>query len=505
VLEDLKVSSHPETKTAVAEAVQTIESKLASTMAFQDASPGRSVDVAVQDTRTPEQAAKAYVAQEVSRWEQVLSERVSPPNVEYVWPDSRPDPLAWLSAMLEVSKYLSAAATLNDPVQGWIADLNLSRRDLATAQDLTALQIPVGLFSPRECVAILQTTLFEAGFQFDNMVPAWFRTTVSKVSPGFVQEAVGDVMRLLAVELIEWRQMLVGAKFKIRPGLNVRDESGRPSILEYHAEDADGDLLMTDYEFGLLGRNYVLRLRQTGLRPARSTEGSSVGEPISKRRQYHPPREKDLLASLPSTLPPSSTSRDASVQDDRPSSSLDADTVPSQVGTTDGASYATTTSGSYTSRNSSSGSSSATLGYSAGSHMPYAGPMVMTAQAGGVDVGGDMGFYITQEPVPERKVKVEVDQDDVEMKPLLARRHPGRVRPGLAGSIETLNGSLRRASRTLEVMSSVLADMPVDTTVRPSGPRSIDRRRVVQVAPVVQACRSGLDDRVPPRYQALLS
>jgi len=366
---------------------------------------------------TPDQAAKAYVAQQVSRWEQVRSERVSPPNVEYVWPDSRSDPLAWLSAMLEVSKDLSAAATPNDFVQAWIADLNLSRRDLATAQDLTALQIPVGLFSPRECVAILQTTLFEAGFQFDNLVPAWFRMMASKVSPGVVREAVGDVMRLLAAELIEWRQMLVEAKFKIRPGLNARYESGRPPILEYHAEDADGDLLMTDYEFGLLGRNYVLRLRQTGLRPARSTEGSSVGEPSSKRRQYHPPREKDLLASLPSTLPPSSTSRDASAQDDRTSSNLDADTVPSQVGTTDGASYATTTSGSSTSRNSSSGSSSVTLGYSAGSHMPYAGPMVMTAQAGGVDAGGDMGFHITQEPVPERKVKLEVDQDDVEMKP----------------------------------------------------------------------------------------
>jgi hypothetical protein len=330
VLEDLKVSSHPETKSAAAEAAQTIESKPASTMAVQDASPGRAVEVAVQDARTPEQAAKAFVAQQVSRWEQVRSESVSPPNVEYVWPDSRPDPLAWLSAMLEVSKYLSAAATLNDSVQGWIADLNLSRRDLATAQDLTALQLPVGLFSPRECVAILQTTLFEAGFQFDNPVPAWFRATASKVSPGIVQKAVGDVMRLLAVELIEWRQMLVGAKFKIRPWLNARDESGRPPILEYHAEDADGDLLMTDYEFGLLGRNYVLHLRQTGLRPARSTEGSSVGEPSSERRQYHPPREKDLLASLPSTLPPSSTSRDASVQDDRTSSNLDADTVPSK-------------------------------------------------------------------------------------------------------------------------------------------------------------------------------
>jgi hypothetical protein len=182
VLEDLKVSSHPETKTAVAEAVQTIESKLASTMAVQDASPGRSVDVAVQDARTPEQAAKAYVVQQVSRWEQVRSERVSPPNVEYVWPDSRPDPLAWLSAMLEVSKYLSAAATLNDPVQGWIADLNLSRRDLATAQDLTALQIPVGLFSPRECVAIWRLRFLRLDFSSTT----WSRHGSGRRRPRFL-------------------------------------------------------------------------------------------------------------------------------------------------------------------------------------------------------------------------------------------------------------------------------------------------------------------------------
>jgi len=31
-------------------------------MAVQDASPGRAVEVAVQDALTPEQAAKAYVA-----------------------------------------------------------------------------------------------------------------------------------------------------------------------------------------------------------------------------------------------------------------------------------------------------------------------------------------------------------------------------------------------------------------------------------------------------------
>jgi hypothetical protein len=62
VLEDLKVSSHPETKIAAAKAAQTIESKPASMMAVQDARPGRAVEVAVQDALTPEQAAKAYVA-----------------------------------------------------------------------------------------------------------------------------------------------------------------------------------------------------------------------------------------------------------------------------------------------------------------------------------------------------------------------------------------------------------------------------------------------------------
>jgi hypothetical protein len=68
------------------------------------------------------------------------------------------------------------------------------------------------MFSLRECVAILQTTLFEAGFQFDKLVPVWFRTMAFKVSPEFMRKAVEDVRQLLAVELIEWRQMMVGAK-----------------------------------------------------------------------------------------------------------------------------------------------------------------------------------------------------------------------------------------------------------------------------------------------------
>ncbi|GMF48425.1 unnamed protein product [Phytophthora fragariaefolia] len=280
--------------------------------------------------------------------------------------------------MLEVSKFLNDRATLNDPVQAWITELTLSRRDLDLAQDLTAVQIPVELCTPRECFAILQTLLFEAGFHVDNLIPEWFRTAASRVMADSVRESGRHMLRLLAVELIEWPQLVVGAKFKIVPNLGVQEVPGRPPILEYHAEDTEGDLLRTDHEFDLLDRYYVLSLRMTGLRPVRSSEGSSTGEPNSKRR-----------------VEP--------IQGARTSSSQDADTHPSQVDTTDGSSLVATTFASYAPRNSSSGSSSAALGYSAETHMPYAGygPMGISAQAsGGVVGGGEVGFYVTKETIP---------------------------------------------------------------------------------------------------------
>ncbi|GMF51338.1 unnamed protein product [Phytophthora fragariaefolia] len=141
--------------------------------------------------------------------------------VEYVWPEYHPDSLPWLSAMLEVSKFLDDRTTLNDPVQSWITELNLSQRDLALARDLTAVQVPVELCTARECVAILQTLLMEAGFQFDNLIPEWFRTAASRVMVNSVRESVRNMLRLLAVEQIEWRQLVVGAKFKIVPSLDA--------------------------------------------------------------------------------------------------------------------------------------------------------------------------------------------------------------------------------------------------------------------------------------------
>ncbi|EGZ24380.1 hypothetical protein PHYSODRAFT_325503 [Phytophthora sojae] len=333
--------------------------------------------------------------------------------------------------MLTTSRYLSARALLEDQDGGWIAELRLDRRDLSTAQDLMAVQVPVQMLTPRKCMAILQALLFEAGFRFDNLVPVWFRTRAAKVAPAKLRVVIQDVLRLLALELVEWRSFAVGATFKIIPVLKTQasetPESEQASIQDYHAEDQDGDLLMTEYDLGLLGGEYVLRLKRTGLRPARSPGGSSDGEPEPKRQQHHPARPP--RASLPSTSNPSelpsprTSSRSDVVQVEKTAPIQEyatSDPVPSLVGTSRSpeASLYGTTSGSNPSRNSSASSSSIGLGFSAGADMPPPtyGPMTMWIQAGrpGFAVGGGaVGYYVTQRVVSKRAV--EVDQDDVEM------------------------------------------------------------------------------------------
>ncbi|KAF1788894.1 hypothetical protein GQ600_213 [Phytophthora cactorum] len=97
-------------------------------------------------------------------------------------------------------------------------------------------------------------------------------------------------------------------------------DAGRQDVelprLEYHTEDKDDDLLMDDYDVGLLGREYVLTFPATGLRMTRSPSGSADNEHKAKRAQHQPTRQDGpitpsalLMPSLPS-LPQDQASAD---------------------------------------------------------------------------------------------------------------------------------------------------------------------------------------------------
>ncbi|KAE8966498.1 hypothetical protein PR001_g28390, partial [Phytophthora rubi] len=274
------------------------------------------------------------------------------------------------------------------------------------AQDLTAATIPPGLSSPRESVAALQTLLCEAGFEFTNLGPEWFKTRASKIHRSKVYKVVADLLQLLGVEMIEWRQVM--AKASGRSVLPEGVKSERPPRLDYHAEDAEGDLFMDDYESDLLGREFVMRFRTLGIRTTRSPRGSSQSEPDAKRPQAHPPQPPSLSSlplyassgTGPSTVPPSEAN---SVAQMSVSQKTESNSVPSQsdVSGQSSVSQRSFVTGRLSSRDESSGFS---MWSYEGGHMPNVSyhPMVMTAHgaSGFMPSGPELGMYVQQTIIP---------------------------------------------------------------------------------------------------------
>ncbi|KAE9009321.1 hypothetical protein PR002_g15649 [Phytophthora rubi] len=400
--------------------------------------------------------ARDYVAEQVRRWERAPSGRISPPFVEYTWPTVTLDTAGWQTAILATSGYLrdwSLSATSED---AWVVELRPERRMPAMAQDLTTATIPPGLSSPREGVAALQTLLCEAGFEFTNLVPEWFKTRASKIHRSKVYKVVADLLQLLGVEMLEWQQ--VTAKASGRSVLPEGVKSERPPRLDYHAEDAEGDLYMNDYESDLLGREFVMRLRALGIRTTRSPRGSSQSEPYAKRPQAHPPQPPSLSSlplyassgTGPSTVPPSEVNAGAQMSVSRKTES---NSVPSQsdVSGQSSVSQRSFVTGSLSSRDESSGSS---MWSYEGGHMPYVGyhPMVMTAHgASGFEPSGpEMGMYVQQTiipPVQESKPDVgDVDMSDSErdvktVKTFQRRTHRKDRRPDTSSDGESSDDS----------------------------------------------------------------
>ncbi|GMF49608.1 unnamed protein product [Phytophthora fragariaefolia] len=312
---------------------------------------------------------------------------------------------------MATSDYLRHRMALENRDAAWIAELRPKRRVLGIAQDVTAVAIPPSMMSSRECAAVLETILFEAGFEFVNVVPDWFMTQASKINPGYVRSVVEEVQQLLTIELIEWKQLTAGVSFKVVPASDTK-----PVFKEEKTQDAQAvkdDLLMDDYEVERLGPAFVSQCQMAGILALRSPRGSPENEPNPKRPQYRP--AGPLSVSTPSvhSLVPSTDvslnadARAMSVQGStlNTSSSGISDSVPSMIGpsgTSNDSVYATSFH-TQTSRDSSSSSSLMSLGHSASTH-----------KAGGaLAAAPDMGMFVTKTVIPARRMLP--DQVDVDM------------------------------------------------------------------------------------------
>ncbi|OWZ03941.1 hypothetical protein PHMEG_00024246 [Phytophthora megakarya] len=138
----------------------------------------------------------------------------------------------------------------------WISELRVRRNTFGLALDLAGLMIPVERLSPAECAAIIQTLLIESGFEFRNVIPVWAEARISKIHPELIQLVCDDLQRLLSVELLEWRQLIleVTRRFlwadEVDMLMTVPDGQTAKSavMVDDYLEDQDGDAVMTTQE-----------------------------------------------------------------------------------------------------------------------------------------------------------------------------------------------------------------------------------------------------------------
>ncbi|POM70992.1 Hypothetical protein PHPALM_12503 [Phytophthora palmivora] len=146
------------------------------------AAPVLESEVAVSDTENM----VLYVRREVRRWEEVNPGKVTPPSVVYEWPTLKPNANSYFAAAYATGDYFKWRLSLANQDETWISEFHVARWGVGTAQDLTATTIPQSIMTARECVAILQTLFFEAGFEFVNLIPSWSTTRASRIPESLI-------------------------------------------------------------------------------------------------------------------------------------------------------------------------------------------------------------------------------------------------------------------------------------------------------------------------------
>ncbi|EGZ14309.1 hypothetical protein PHYSODRAFT_397757, partial [Phytophthora sojae] len=156
-----------------------------------------------------------YVRREVRRWKEVNPGKVTLPSVVYEWPTPKPEANSYFAAAYATGDYFKWRLSLANQDEAWISEFHLARWGVGTAQDLMATTIPQSIMTARECVAMLQTLFFEAGFEFVNLIPGWSSTRASRIPETLVRSVMEEVQNFIAVELVEWRLVIAGVPFKV--------------------------------------------------------------------------------------------------------------------------------------------------------------------------------------------------------------------------------------------------------------------------------------------------
>ncbi|KAE9006148.1 hypothetical protein PR001_g17274 [Phytophthora rubi] len=282
------------------------------------------------------------------------------------------------------------------PAARWLNIFNAERRRIPVVSDLKAVRVSLGLMPPLACIALLQTMLHEAGYEFRNQVPAWHTLSeVSEVSESQIRLEVERIGHFIRAELTVWKYVVGSTPYYVRspsdPQLTTSTQANE--FRDGFVLDKDGDAIMDEDTQLFLGHEVVMRLQLTGLRH-RNPASSLEEEPARKRPLL-------IRSSAGGTIPSWRDSSNA-VSENRPEAM--SDSVSSMVGAgpnSDLSLMATDESGNMS--YSSSGSSLMSVtDYMLGAvtHLPMSTDTVMRGSTTGVVRSAFPGMVISVTPDP---------------------------------------------------------------------------------------------------------
>ncbi|OWZ02020.1 hypothetical protein PHMEG_00026497 [Phytophthora megakarya] len=105
-----------------------------------------------------------------------------------------------------------------------------------------------GFLSYAQNAVVSDTLFFEAGFQFNNAVLEWFRTHAVNVGLDQIRFVTETIQCLFAVEFIEWKKLTMGVFCEVTPGPELQSTALKPEAQgNSPMTDAEASLLGTEF------------------------------------------------------------------------------------------------------------------------------------------------------------------------------------------------------------------------------------------------------------------
>ncbi|KAJ8530559.1 hypothetical protein ON010_g14351 [Phytophthora cinnamomi] len=157
----------------------------------------------------------SYGRSQFERWMSVPPDVVLQVDIAYMPRHNGYDLWDFIRAAGTTARHWMSVARL--PSGRWLNVFRGERRRIPVLSDLRAVKVSLKLMPPVVCVAVFQTMLWEAGFEFLNRVPVWpSLVNVAGVPDSQIRTEIERIGHFIGIDLAAWNAAVGSTPYFVR-------------------------------------------------------------------------------------------------------------------------------------------------------------------------------------------------------------------------------------------------------------------------------------------------